>query len=288
MVPLLRDGHTVVGLDRSAPMLARAAWRLAAPVPGATGRALLLRADLRAFALRARFGLAICAFHSVQHLVDDARSAGLLPGGAAGPWCPTAGSPSTCCRPIPPGSPGIPSGAGPAPVFAIPAPASGWSTPPTTGTTRLDGPCTCASTTSRSTRAGRRRGRRTGAPALPPPAARRPRSSGLLARAGPRAGRPASAASTAARCGKRDGRAPTSSTSTWPGPAVGDPDFVTLDASDAFTVEKPSGNLLDTNSPTDTMPSLLVSPHFFDGGRRKWPKKSQSWESRVTRTSCFT
>jgi SAM-dependent methyltransferase len=89
MVPLLRDGHTVVGLDRSAPMLERAAWRLSRLSSARRGRALLLRADLRSFALRRRFGLVICAFHSVQHLIDDrellacfrAARATLVPGG---------------------------------------------------------------------------------------------------------------------------------------------------------------------------------------------------------------
>jgi SAM-dependent methyltransferase len=71
MLPLLRDGQTVVGLDRSGPMLARAAWRLRRLSPARRARALLLRADLRAFAFRDRFSLAISAFHSVQHLIDD-------------------------------------------------------------------------------------------------------------------------------------------------------------------------------------------------------------------------
>jgi SAM-dependent methyltransferase len=61
----------VLGLDRSRPMLARAAWRLARLSPARQARALLLRADLRSFALRDRFCLAISAFHSLQHLVDD-------------------------------------------------------------------------------------------------------------------------------------------------------------------------------------------------------------------------
>jgi SAM-dependent methyltransferase len=72
MAPLLRDGHVVVGLDRSAAMLARAARRLERLSPARRARALLLRADLRSFSLRDRFCLAIAAFHSVQHLVDDA------------------------------------------------------------------------------------------------------------------------------------------------------------------------------------------------------------------------
>jgi SAM-dependent methyltransferase len=89
MVPLLRDGHTVVGLDRSPPMLARAAWRVRRLSAARRRRALLLAADLRAFAFAPRFALAICAFHSLQHLVSDRAllaflrrvKASLVPGG---------------------------------------------------------------------------------------------------------------------------------------------------------------------------------------------------------------
>src|SRR5579872_1344764 len=45
LLPLLRDGHVVVGLDRSGPMLARAAARVGRLGASARGRALLLRAD---------------------------------------------------------------------------------------------------------------------------------------------------------------------------------------------------------------------------------------------------
>lgn len=72
LVPLLRDGHTVVGLDRAASMLGRAVWRVRRLLPARRARALLVRGDLRRFAFRPRFALVICAFHSVQHLVDDA------------------------------------------------------------------------------------------------------------------------------------------------------------------------------------------------------------------------
>lgn len=71
-IPLLRDGHTVVGLDRAPAMLTRAAARLRRLPDRRRRRGLLLRADLRAFALRPRFALAVCAFHSVQHLITDA------------------------------------------------------------------------------------------------------------------------------------------------------------------------------------------------------------------------
>jgi SAM-dependent methyltransferase len=72
LLPLLRDGHTVVGLDRSAPMLAAARRRVARLSATRRGRCLLLQADLRAFALRPRFALAVAAFHSVQHIYAEA------------------------------------------------------------------------------------------------------------------------------------------------------------------------------------------------------------------------
>jgi SAM-dependent methyltransferase len=89
LLPLLRDGHTVVGLDRSRPMLAAAARRVARLSPARRARGLLLRGDLAAFSLRRRFGLAICAFHSIQHLIEDpqllhflrAVARSLVPGG---------------------------------------------------------------------------------------------------------------------------------------------------------------------------------------------------------------
>src|SRR5689334_20543920 len=70
MLPLLRDGHVVAGVDAAAPMLARAAARLARLPTAARRRALLVRGDLRAlpFAAPARFAFAVAAFHSVQHL----------------------------------------------------------------------------------------------------------------------------------------------------------------------------------------------------------------------------
>ncbi len=71
MLPLLRDGHTVVGLDRAPAMLAGAAAKIARLSRPQRARALLLRADLRRFAFRAPFGFAVAAFHSVQHLVSD-------------------------------------------------------------------------------------------------------------------------------------------------------------------------------------------------------------------------
>ncbi|HET6283910.1 MAG TPA: class I SAM-dependent methyltransferase [Polyangia bacterium] len=89
LVPLLRDGHVVIGIDRSWAMLARAAQRLGRTSAATRARALLLRADLRQFALRRRATFAVAAFHSVQHLITDgdlrrflrAARAALVPGG---------------------------------------------------------------------------------------------------------------------------------------------------------------------------------------------------------------
>jgi SAM-dependent methyltransferase len=71
MLPLVRAGHVVVGLDRAPPMLARAAARLRRLAPPARKRALLLRADLRRLPIAAEFSFAVAAFHTVQHLATD-------------------------------------------------------------------------------------------------------------------------------------------------------------------------------------------------------------------------
>jgi SAM-dependent methyltransferase len=82
LVPLLRDGHTVVGVDQSPAMLGAARRRLARLAPGRRSRALLLRGDLRTLGFRARFAIAVCAFHSVQHLIGDAELLRLFRGAA--------------------------------------------------------------------------------------------------------------------------------------------------------------------------------------------------------------
>jgi SAM-dependent methyltransferase len=71
MVPLLRAGHVVVGIDRAPAMLARAAARLARLAPRLRRRALLLRADLRRLPVAGRFQFAVAAFHTIQHLATD-------------------------------------------------------------------------------------------------------------------------------------------------------------------------------------------------------------------------
>jgi SAM-dependent methyltransferase len=71
LVPLLRDGHTVLGIDRAAPMLARARRRVQRLAAVRRARCQLVRGDLRELALAPRFAIALCAFHSVQHLTRD-------------------------------------------------------------------------------------------------------------------------------------------------------------------------------------------------------------------------
>jgi SAM-dependent methyltransferase len=94
MLPLLADGHVVVGVDHAPAMLERAAARVARLAPRRRRSALLVRADLRALPLAPRgrpprFAFAVVAFHGIQHLVGDgdllrflrrARAA-LIPGG---------------------------------------------------------------------------------------------------------------------------------------------------------------------------------------------------------------
>jgi SAM-dependent methyltransferase len=80
MLPLLGDGHVVVGVDHAPAMLARAAARLARLPPSRRRRALLVRGDLGRLpvAASARFAFAIVAFHGIQHLVTDAELVELL------------------------------------------------------------------------------------------------------------------------------------------------------------------------------------------------------------------
>jgi SAM-dependent methyltransferase len=82
LVPLLRSGHTVVGVDRAPAMLARAAARLRRLAPAVRRRALLVRGDLRALGFGPRFAFAIAAFHGVQELATAAELVRFLRGAA--------------------------------------------------------------------------------------------------------------------------------------------------------------------------------------------------------------
>lgn len=94
LIPLVRDGHSVLGVDRSASMLRRCAERIAAPGTlgrAARSRARLVRADFRRLPIdtdetddtddtddraargarsthAARFPLILCPFNSFMHL----------------------------------------------------------------------------------------------------------------------------------------------------------------------------------------------------------------------------
>jgi SAM-dependent methyltransferase len=62
LLPLLRDGHEVVGVDSSGPMLARLRQKNA--------RANVIHGDLREINLRRKFPLVLCAFNTFMHLYD--------------------------------------------------------------------------------------------------------------------------------------------------------------------------------------------------------------------------
>lgn len=68
LLPLVRDGHTVVGVDVSGAMLARCRARLARLPEPARARAELVRADFRDLDLRRRFPLVVCPFNAFMHL----------------------------------------------------------------------------------------------------------------------------------------------------------------------------------------------------------------------------
>ncbi len=70
LVPLAQAGYEVVGVDRSAAMLARAEARLAAA--GLSNRVTLIQADVTDFHLDQRFGLALFALNTFMHLTDQA------------------------------------------------------------------------------------------------------------------------------------------------------------------------------------------------------------------------
>ena len=92
-IPLARDGHEVVALDRSPAMLDRLRARIAALPAAARGRITPLEADLRAFDVLSAggpFRLAIAAFNVLEHLYTRGEvdaclrrvAAHLAPGGA--------------------------------------------------------------------------------------------------------------------------------------------------------------------------------------------------------------
>jgi SAM-dependent methyltransferase len=89
MLPLLRDGHLLLGVDRAPAMLERAAARIRRLGGAGRRRAFLMRADLRALPVGPRFAFAVAAFHTIQHCETDGdllrffrgAAAALVPGG---------------------------------------------------------------------------------------------------------------------------------------------------------------------------------------------------------------
>lgn len=77
-IPLLRDGHRVVGVDLSREMLERAEARRERLGAAARRRGLFLRGDLRHLPLGGRFPFIAMAFHTIQHLVTDRELVGVL------------------------------------------------------------------------------------------------------------------------------------------------------------------------------------------------------------------
>ena len=75
---LARDGHSVVGIDLSRPMLARARRRIQRLPRAARSRVHLLVGDFRRFALARRFNLVTCPFNGLQHLYSSADIASCL------------------------------------------------------------------------------------------------------------------------------------------------------------------------------------------------------------------
>jgi SAM-dependent methyltransferase len=65
---LLRAGHRVIGVDASMPMLRQAAARIGRLGRGARERGALVCADMRGFALGARFPAVVMAFNAFEHL----------------------------------------------------------------------------------------------------------------------------------------------------------------------------------------------------------------------------
>ncbi|MBN2172235.1 MAG: class I SAM-dependent methyltransferase, partial [Candidatus Krumholzibacteriota bacterium] len=76
LIPLARAGHTVLGLDSSAPMISLCREKLMDEPEPVRERARLMIADMRRFDVGRSFRLAIVAFRSFQHLlaVEDQRA----------------------------------------------------------------------------------------------------------------------------------------------------------------------------------------------------------------------
>jgi SAM-dependent methyltransferase len=77
-IPLARDGHEVVAVDRSRAMLERLRARVAALPDPVARRITIVEGDLRDFEAGARFPLAIAAFNVLEHLYTRGEVAACL------------------------------------------------------------------------------------------------------------------------------------------------------------------------------------------------------------------
>ena len=68
LLPLVRAGHEITGLDLSAEMLERCRAKLGAEPPDVRERARLVAADMTSFELERRFAAIICPFGGFQQL----------------------------------------------------------------------------------------------------------------------------------------------------------------------------------------------------------------------------
>ena len=81
LLPLVRAGYTVTGVDSSPAMMERARAKLAVEPAAVRGRALLRQADIRDSALGGGFRLAILAINTFMHLTtraDQLRALGAI------------------------------------------------------------------------------------------------------------------------------------------------------------------------------------------------------------------
>lgn len=69
-LPLARQGHCVVGVDLSQPMLEALGERLRSEAPEVRVRVSRLRGDMRDKRLRRRFDLVLCTFNTFLHLYE--------------------------------------------------------------------------------------------------------------------------------------------------------------------------------------------------------------------------
>jgi len=80
LVPWLRDGLEVTGVDLSENMLERARERIARLGASARSRARLVQKDMRRLSFRGEFNVAVCAFNTMMHLYTHEDIASFLRG----------------------------------------------------------------------------------------------------------------------------------------------------------------------------------------------------------------